>query len=290
MNTLTRRMFIGGLAASAVVVGRARDANASATTDIQGMLDRRGKVELPPGLFDVADLIVRSGTTVTGNGTVLRASGAGACALIVDSQAEDVVLDRVTLDGNRVLFPDGDGCALYAPGGTVDLRMYQVTARGGQAFTVFLDTVDGGHLRTRVQDCAFSDAGYGWDTFGSGGLHDAKLSYCAFFGSSGQGFATTNSSGLRMRHIVVAGPIGNGISLEPASDADLAYLWVQDLGPDSVGVWVRPSGHAPGVVASNIVLRHASFFGRMSQAVILDSVEGHALCDIQHPGLAVVIK
>jgi hypothetical protein len=237
----------------------------------------------------VADLTVRSGTTVIGNGTVLRASGAGACALIVGSQAEDVVLNRLTLDGNRVLFPEGDGCALYARGGTVGLTMHEVTARGGQAFTVFLDTVDGGHLRTKVTNSTFSDSGGGRDTFGSGKLQDARLEYCVFFGSSGQGFATTDSSGIRMRHITASGPIGNAISLEPGSDADLAFVWIQNLGPDSVGIWVRPSDEAPGIVPSNISLRHAYFFGKMSHAVIFDGVEGHTLSGIHSSGLPVVV-
>jgi len=191
-----------------------------------------------------SSLTISSNVTICGAGmdvTYVKIGVTDLSALVPAAGSSNVTIRELTAHGNRTAFPTGSGSAIASLGNVTNLFLFNVKVTNGQKFSMFLDTVSGGYNRVRVIGCIFEDSGQSWDTFGGGQLNDTTISACVFRNTTGQGFATTNSTGgLMITGCSFQGPMGNGISLEPAKDATIVGNTFNNLSDGTVAIWCRP--------------------------------------------------
>jgi hypothetical protein len=237
-----------------------------------------GTVYFPPGTYIVnTALTMPSNVTLRGAGMNVSTIKAGADVPVITITAgvSNIAFEHLTVNGNRAGFPAGNNTAVGGNGNVTDIRMTRFKVTNATAFPVFLNTSSGGWTRGVIQECVFEDSGGGWDTFGGGQLTDFVFTGCVFRNTSGQGFATTNSTGgVVLQGCHFEGPMGNGISGEPASRLIVKGCTFHNLNDTAIGIFVRPVATLSGVdpnwieIVGNLFYNTGTVSGALADSAI----------------------
>lgn len=204
-----------------------------------------GIVYFPEGTFKVNSTInVGSNITISGagiNSTIIKVGIADITTVNISASSTNVGLENLTINGNRAAFPSGTGIGLGGSGNISDLYLTNIKVTNGQRFSAFLNAGSGEYYRVKISNCVFEDSGDGYDTLGSGYLNETVIQGCIFRNTTGQGFATTNSKGgLIVSACTFEGPMGNGISLEPAQNVVITGCTFRNLNNGAIGIIATP--------------------------------------------------